>query len=191
MCAKMPSVGDDWIANPLGVVDRLFYFSRETDPEKYLSSDWGVGDYFREKLAKEGGWAWVPSLNDVPLHLLKTGCLVRFRCMVQDMFDPEYYLGTYEAIDLKTHLKAVKTSKFRDIADCFGEEVTADSPGSAILQRQTLYCVPVPGESDWVKEVHRRNSRFQPEEDMKGQRDPWNVLVQTRKQKMKNFLQKM
>lgn len=47
----------------------------------------------------------VPSLNDVPLHYLKPNSLVKFRCLIQDMFDPEFYMGTYETVDPSTKAK--------------------------------------------------------------------------------------
>lgn len=47
----------------------------------------------------------VPSLNDVPLHYLKPNSLVKFRCMVQDMFDPEFFMGVYETNDPKSNSK--------------------------------------------------------------------------------------
>lgn len=47
----------------------------------------------------------VPSLNDVPLHYLKPNSLVKFRCLIQDMFDPEFYMGVYETIEPSTKAK--------------------------------------------------------------------------------------
>lgn len=47
----------------------------------------------------------VPSLNDVPLHYLKPNSLVKFRCLIQDMFDPEFYMGVYETVDPSTKTK--------------------------------------------------------------------------------------
>lgn len=49
--------------------------------------------------------AQVPSLNDVPLHYLKPNSLVKFRCLIQDMFDPEFYMGVYEAVNPSTRDK--------------------------------------------------------------------------------------
>ena len=60
----------------------------------------------------------IPSLNDTPLHNLKPNSLVRFRCMIQDMFDPEFYLGIYEVEDKKTGEKAMKSGKYKDVAEC-------------------------------------------------------------------------
>ena len=33
------------------------------------------------------------------------------------------------------------------------EEIKLDSPRNVTMDRHTFYCVPVPGESDWVKEI--------------------------------------
>lgn len=47
----------------------------------------------------------IPSLNDVPLHYLKPNSLVKFRCLIQDMFDPEFFMGVYETVDPSTKAK--------------------------------------------------------------------------------------
>ena len=36
----------------------------------------------------------IPCLNDVPIHELSPNSLVRYRCMIQDSFDPIYFSGT-------------------------------------------------------------------------------------------------
>ncbi|KAM9232935.1 mini-chromosome maintenance complex-binding protein [Leptosomus discolor] len=84
--------------------------------------------------------ARVPSLNDVPVHYLKPNSLVKFRCMVQDMFDPEFYMGVYETVDPNTNTRPQ-------------QEIDLNSSQTVTLERQTFYCVPVPGESAWVKEI--------------------------------------
>ncbi|KAK2099084.1 hypothetical protein P7K49_024535 [Saguinus oedipus] len=48
----------------------------------------------------------VPSLNEVPLHYLKPNSFVKFRCMIQDMFDPEFYMGVYETVNQNTKAHA-------------------------------------------------------------------------------------
>ncbi|KGL90557.1 Mini-chromosome maintenance complex-binding protein, partial [Charadrius vociferus] len=112
------------------------------------NSDWEkkVTEYFKEKLKENNATNWVPSLNDVPVHYLKPNSLVKFRCMVQDMFDPEFYMGVYETVDPNTNARVLHFGKYRDVAEC-GVSYTITS------ERQTFYCVPVPGESAWVKEI--------------------------------------
>lgn len=46
----------------------------------------------------------------MPLHYLPPGSLVRFRCFIQDMFDPEFYTGAYEAADPTTGAKVSASS---------------------------------------------------------------------------------
>uniref|UniRef100_A0A8C4Q7A1 Mini-chromosome maintenance complex-binding protein n=1 Tax=Eptatretus burgeri TaxID=7764 RepID=A0A8C4Q7A1_EPTBU len=135
----------DWLQRPLAVIDKIFEHNGS-------DSDWQQSaiQFFEDKLQEDDSMMQVPSLNDVPLHLLQPNCLVRFRCMVQDMFDPEFYAGVYEVLDPNTQEKVLKSGKYRDVVDCaqanlqFERNFTAD--------RQTLYCIPIPGEAAWVKE---------------------------------------
>ena len=60
----------------------------------------------------------IPSLNDVPLHHLTSGSLVRFRGMVQDTYDPEFFLGTYEVNRVKDGSTRLCTALYRDIISC-------------------------------------------------------------------------
>uniref|UniRef100_A0A4W5NYV4 Mini-chromosome maintenance complex-binding protein n=1 Tax=Hucho hucho TaxID=62062 RepID=A0A4W5NYV4_9TELE len=117
----MPS-SDDWINKPLGVVEAMF--GKKTHA--------------------------VPSLNDVPLHYLKPNSLVKFRCLVQDMFDPEFYMGVYETVDPSTKANVLRCGKYKDVTEC---GVDLNSRNTVTAERQTFYCVPIPGESPWAKEI--------------------------------------
>ncbi|KAL6487079.1 hypothetical protein MHYP_G00037050 [Metynnis hypsauchen] len=108
----MPSV-QDWINNPLGVVDGIFA-QNNSGPEWEKK----VVEYFKEKLKVNDAQSWVPSLNDVPLHYLKPNSLVKFRCMIQDMFDPEFFMGVYETVDSSTNSKVLRCGKYKDVTDC-------------------------------------------------------------------------
>ncbi|NXG13644.1 MCMBP protein, partial [Grallaria varia] len=144
----MPCVGD-WLNNPLSIVRGLF-------AQNVPNSDWEkkVTEYFKEKLKENNATNWVPSLNDVPVHYLKPNSLVKFRCMVQDMFDPEFYMGVYETVDSNTNARVLHFGKYRDVAECGPQqEIDLNSSQTVTLERQTFYCVPVPGESAWVKEI--------------------------------------
>ncbi|XP_026992099.2 mini-chromosome maintenance complex-binding protein isoform X1 [Tachysurus fulvidraco] len=140
----MPSV-EDWINNPLGVVDGIFAQNNPDWEKKAV-------EYFKEKLKVNDAQSWVPSLNDVPLHYLKPNSLVKFRCMVQDMFDPEFFMGVYETVDPSTNAKVLRCGKYKDVTDC--GQVDFNSRKTVTSERQTFYCVPIPGESHWVKESY-------------------------------------
>ncbi|MCJ8730498.1 hypothetical protein PDJAM_G00185170 [Pangasius djambal] len=138
----MPSV-EDWINNPLGVIDGIFAQSSS-------SPDWEkkAVEYFKEKLKVNKAQSWVPSLNDVPLHYLKPNSLVKFRCMVQDMFDPEFFMGVYETVDPSTNAKVLRCGKYKDVTDC--GQVDFNSRKTVTSERQTFYCVPIPGEAHYA-----------------------------------------
>uniref|UniRef100_A0A8D0L2R4 Mini-chromosome maintenance complex-binding protein n=1 Tax=Sphenodon punctatus TaxID=8508 RepID=A0A8D0L2R4_SPHPU len=134
-------------------------------PQNGPNPDWEkkVTEYFREKLKENNAVNWVPSLNDVPLHYLKPNSLVKFRCMVQDMFDPEFYMGVYETVDSNSKARVSHFGKYRDAAECGPhQEIDLNSSQMVTSERQTFYCVPVPGESAWVKEISFFQARVSP-----------------------------
>ncbi|NXV18569.1 MCMBP protein, partial [Cepphus grylle] len=140
----MPCVAD-WLNNPFSIVQGIF-------AQNVPNSDWEkkVTEYFKEKLKENNATNWVPSLNDVPVHYLKPNSLVKFRCMVQDMFDPEFYMGVYETVDPNTNARVLHFGKYRDVAECGPQqEIDLNSSQTVTSERQTFYCVPVPGESAW------------------------------------------
>ena len=47
----------------------------------------------------------IPLLNNISPDNVKPNSLIRCRCMVQDQFDPEYYLGNYETLNKTTGQK--------------------------------------------------------------------------------------
>lgn len=108
-------------------------------------------EFFKEKLKDKDCHTLVPSVNDVPLHYLKPNSLVRFRCLIQDMFDPEFYMGVYETVDPSTEAKVLRCGKYKDVTEC---GVDFNSNNIVTSERQTFYCVPIPGENPWVKESY-------------------------------------
>ncbi|XP_077113998.1 mini-chromosome maintenance complex-binding protein isoform X2 [Ranitomeya variabilis] len=154
--SSLPGAGN-WISAPLSLVHALFA-QNETFP------DWEkkVTDFFCEKLQSDER-SWVPSLNAVPLHYVRPGGLLHFRCMIQDMFDPEFYMGVYETVDRGTSARSLHLGKYRDVVDCAAhQDVDLHSGRMVTLERQTFYCVPVPGESLWVKESSSIQARGGP-----------------------------
>ena len=86
------------VTDPLGTVSSLFDAAVASPAAGAEDGDWGVRAAFREGLAQLGSRALVervPEINAVGVEHVPTGALVRFRCMVQDMYNPEYYVGAY------------------------------------------------------------------------------------------------
>ncbi|MEQ2303435.1 hypothetical protein AMECASPLE_016894 [Ameca splendens] len=142
----MPST-HDWINEPLGVVEGMFAASQNSQ-----SSGWEVKavEFFKEQLKEKEAQTLVPSLNDVPLHYLKPNSLVKFRCLLQDMFDPEFYMEVYETVDPTTKAKMLRCGKYKDVTE---SGVDLNSRSTVTAERQTFYCVPIPGENQWAKDI--------------------------------------
>jgi len=140
-------------SSPLQVIHNMFD-SRSPG----VSWERAVEDHFRSELAKPGAMAGVTSLNTTANHSLSDGQLVKFRCMVQDMFDPEYYMAEYKVKSLKDGSIQTRSGRFRDTVQCGpGEEIMEDGPESLSLrERVSLYCVSPPGEAAWVTEHYQR-----------------------------------
>ncbi|KAJ8248413.1 hypothetical protein GJAV_G00241770 [Gymnothorax javanicus] len=119
-----------------------------------------------------------PLLNDIPLHYLKPNSLVKFRCLVQDMFDPEFYTRTYEHLDPASKSKVLKFGKYKDIAEC-----GVEAGGSAMLERQTFYCVPIPGESHTSHTCVVPSTSYTPNRHKRSHEDDQDMDSQPYKQK--------
>ncbi|XP_072247473.1 mini-chromosome maintenance complex-binding protein [Leuresthes tenuis] len=148
----MPST-HDWINDPLGVVEGMFAASQNGPNSGWETK--AVG-FFKDQLKEKDAQMMVPSLNDVPLHYLKPNSLVKFRCLIQDMFDPEFYMGVYETVDPSTQAKTLRCGKYKDVTEC---GVDFNSRSAVTAERQTFYCVPIPGENQWVKERYAGTSQ--------------------------------
>ncbi|OQR66273.1 mini-chromosome maintenance complex-binding protein-like [Tropilaelaps mercedesae] len=134
------------IKKPLNEVD-IFFKSCHHDPEKTVEA---TLDFFKKQLdCSTNDLLKVPSLNDIPQEQLMLGQLVRFRCMIQDMYDPEYFMPTFYKDD------ALVTSLFRDPLDeNFGHEFADSRP----VDRYTWHCIAVPAENEWVNNGYQRES---------------------------------
>ncbi len=140
-------------SSPLQVIHNMFD-SRSPG----VSWERAVEEHFRSELAKPGAMAGVTSLNTTANHSISDGQLVKFRCMVQDMFDPEYYMAEYKVKSLKDGSIKTRSGRFRDTVQCGpGEEIVEDGPESLSLrERVSLYCVSPPGEAAWVTDHYQR-----------------------------------
>eukprot|EP00249_Psilotum_nudum_P000776 c12897_g1_i1 orf=82-1905(+) len=136
----------DCFSNPLGAVRFLFdkaCVTASIPPSDFCKSDWGVRELFRKCVLDSGAILQVPEVNSVPLDSIPVNSLVRFRGMIQDMFNVEYYVGAFK--DGATW----RTNKYTDIATV---PIISESE-MQVWDRRPLYCVPVPGENSWVKDA--------------------------------------
>jgi len=115
-----------------------------------------VKAFFNEQLSKPGALEKVASLNQMPNHQLRDGQLASFRCMVQDMFDPEFYLGSYRVKNLGDGSIVERTGRFRDLVNCGPREELLDSGEGQTRDRLSYYVVSIPGEAAWISDHHSK-----------------------------------
>jgi len=148
-------VAQDWISSPLLTVSSMFDMRDQ-------GQDWEkkVSDFFKDQLIPDK-WSHVTSLNDVANQDLKDGQLVRFRCMIQDMFDPEFYLAEYQVKSLVDGTVRTVSGRYRDTLVCGPREEVVDDESNLMSRtkdRLSYYCVSIPGEAGWVTDQFRSSS---------------------------------
>jgi len=169
-------VFEDWLNDPVSIINNIF----ASDPVNF---DQKVKEYFDGKLKSEKNYYTIPCLNEVQIHDLKPNCLVRYRCMIQDSFDPIYYASVQKLKNTATSEICQMTFKYKEhleipegFENCHDDEIQQENlkPDASLenamdihfskknqvdlQQRMTFYCVPIPGESEWVKNVYKANS---------------------------------
>jgi hypothetical protein len=99
----------------------------------------------------------IPEINNIGVDAVRQGTLVRFRCMVQDMYNPEFYVGAYKD---ETTLGRWKTTKYtEEVEPVLGR---GSSREQKIWERRILYCVPIPGESVWLRRLDSKRDSVYP-----------------------------
>jgi hypothetical protein len=131
---------DSCIHDPRAVVQHLF---EETvaarGGQDAGRGDWSVPAHFEDALYRRGLIEQVPfvTARGLATGQLAARRLVRFRGMVQDMFDPEFYVGTYRERDAATGEYHPRHARFMDMApDGAAEAVeAAAAEGGNIFER--------------------------------------------------------
>jgi hypothetical protein len=111
--------------------------------------------HFRQalQLDDEDGLAKIPCLNDVELaESVPPFSLVRYRCLVQDVFEPELYTPVLKEVDESTGSSRLVSTKYRECVEPIpGRRL--ESVDGCFAQRGACYCVPLPGEREWARRV--------------------------------------
>jgi len=120
----------------------------------------------------------IPSLHVIGSKSLPDEQIVQFRCMIQDMYDPEYYVNSYSVTNNMGD-KSYKTGFFRDTVENTNEQVVGDVKTS---ERFCYYCIPVPGINVWPSDKNAQPSTSTtPRVKRKLQSDPSNDEIHANK----------
>ncbi|XP_013134505.1 PREDICTED: mini-chromosome maintenance complex-binding protein [Papilio polytes] len=118
-------------------------------PDLWMSDE----DNWKNKLSKLTNWYQIPLLNSNASHNFSDGRLVRFRGMVQDMHNPEFYFEKFEVYNASTNEVKVKSGKYCDTAHILENEKINYTENLKSAQRQAMVVVSLPGLSEWAQEI--------------------------------------
>jgi hypothetical protein len=94
-----------------------------------------------------GQWEHVPSLNSVRLlESLPPRTLVRLKCMVADVLEPEFYSAEMTVADSHGNQRKMRVLYEDQLHLPEGCVEVCNPDLESLLQRVSLMCVPVPGE---------------------------------------------
>jgi hypothetical protein len=141
----------EWISDPLGVIESL-----DLD---YLQDGGEVAAHSTRELdvaLREGGLWRVPILTRSSLARgeLPHRSLVRFRGMVQDMWEPEFFDAVWTEVNTTTGERRLRDGRYRDVVMPSNASFEVDEGAGRPRSRIPLYCVPVPGETSWATMRH-------------------------------------
>ncbi|XP_053606631.1 mini-chromosome maintenance complex-binding protein [Plodia interpunctella] len=133
--------------------DHNFDFEAVT-PDMWIANE----NEWREKLLKLPNWYQIPLINCNASHNFSDNNLVRFRGMIQDMHNPEFYFEQFEVYNTATKEVKVKSGKFRDTANVMENEKINYTENYKGAQRQTIIAVSMPGLNDWAQEIEDKQN---------------------------------
>ncbi|XP_063382766.1 mini-chromosome maintenance complex-binding protein [Cydia fagiglandana] len=118
-------------------------------PDSWLANE----QTWKENLLKLPNWYQIPLINSNASHNLPDGTLVRFRGMIQDMHNPEFYFEQFEVFNSETNEVRSKSGKYRDTANILENEKINYANNLQSGQRQTMVVVSMPGLNEWAQQL--------------------------------------
>eukprot|EP00746_Dinoflagellata_sp_MGD_P119059 gnl/MRDRNA2_/MRDRNA2_55042_c0_seq1.p1 gnl/MRDRNA2_/MRDRNA2_55042_c0~~gnl/MRDRNA2_/MRDRNA2_55042_c0_seq1.p1 ORF type:complete len:667 (-),score=101.00 gnl/MRDRNA2_/MRDRNA2_55042_c0_seq1:56-1981(-) len=146
------------VTQPFKVLDALFSAAAQACPGKPVL-EFHERAHFENKLglADEDNYSKVPCLNDVgSIDEIPPFTLVRYRCLVQDVFEQEIFDSVLEEVNDLSGACRLVSSKYRECVDpgygCYFREIPARA---GLGDRGVCYCVPLPGETEWARQASK------------------------------------
>ncbi|VVC32241.1 Mini-chromosome maintenance complex-binding protein [Cinara cedri] len=126
--------------------------------DTWTSNFWAENETECKRILMEpGNWEKVPLFD----HKTALGTLVRFKGMVQDMLNPEYYSKTFSVFNSVTNETKIYQGKYHSFIVNKSEENI--QLGDDLMERQVVVCVPIPGLNKWVDDVTISNNEIEVE----------------------------
>jgi hypothetical protein len=161
----------DLLLNPHDTIDKLFQdkissITKNSKDIHDLVINFGEKDYLEQCMSNKEFSSKLPNLTKKSLGSIQQNSLIKYRGLVQDVYDIEYCCALYEETNLSSNNKTYVLSKYKDIIpqvslndkDNAIIDFDLDDSSTVTLQRQSLLCVPLPGETTWSREYFTNNN---------------------------------
>ncbi|XP_023938645.1 mini-chromosome maintenance complex-binding protein [Bicyclus anynana] len=116
---------------------------------------------WNERLVQLPNWQKIPLINSNTSHNLPDGSLVRFRGMVQDMHNPEFFFEQFEVFNTVTNEIKNKSGKYTDTAHILENEKINYTENLKSAQRQTIVVVSMPGLNEWAQTIEDEQNHLE------------------------------
>ncbi|XP_072947290.1 mini-chromosome maintenance complex-binding protein [Epargyreus clarus] len=136
---------------------------------------------WKERLLKLSRWHQIPLLNSNASHNLPDGTLVRFRGMIQDMHNPEFYFEHFEVFNIVTNEIKTKSGKYCDTAHILENEKINYTENLKSAQRQTMVVVSMPGFNDWALHEENKHNHLKHLEQQPGSSKRLNISTKLKR----------
>ncbi|EGG15486.1 UPF0557 family protein [Cavenderia fasciculata] len=112
---------------------------------------WGITDHFEKLLADDAIYQSLPQVRSVSESDASIGRLVRMKCMVQDIFDPQFYSGLCRIKNTNTNQIRYETNAFKNSIENIGQDEVIDHHFEGVtFERGMLFCIPIPCQNNWA-----------------------------------------
>jgi len=150
------------LSQPLAVIDGLF---AQAQAKGEVPPSWGERAHFIQalNLQDEEAFCRIPCINEVAnAESVPPFSLVRYRGLVQDIFEPEMYVATLEETDAVPQTPprpaVLRTTKYREYIEPAAGRTLNEVGRRGLGQRGACYCVPLPGETAWARAAAKAGS---------------------------------
>ncbi|GBP15443.1 Mini-chromosome maintenance complex-binding protein [Eumeta japonica] len=123
-------------------------------PDLWISNE----KVLKEKLLQLSNWSQIPLINSNASHYLPDNSMVRFRGMIQDMRNPEFYFESFEVYNTLTNEVKIKSGKYRDTADILENEKINYTTNLKSAERLTIVAISMPGLNKWVLDIENKEN---------------------------------
>ncbi|EGC34130.1 hypothetical protein DICPUDRAFT_94871 [Dictyostelium purpureum] len=124
--------------NPIEIIDKLF------NENKNNLENGSIHKKFEQIISNDETYLSIPQIDTINQCDLSNCKLVKIRCMIQDIFDPQFCPSYYKIKNLQTNQIRYESSKYKDYINLKDDEEVDSNFNSQPFDKLVLYCIPIP-----------------------------------------------